>query len=80
MNRFASSALQKLPETRHTPTRFRYKNTALEAAYLEIKRLRTMNMLQQRLLNDAASRISDLTKYQDKAANIIARLKGMNAT
>jgi len=52
----------------------------LEAAYLEIKRLRTMNMLQQRLLNDAASRISDLTKYQDKAANIIARLKGMNAT
>jgi hypothetical protein len=78
MNRFASSAVRKLPETHHAPTALRYKNTALEAAHLAIERLHSTNVLQQHLLDEAASRISDLTKYQDNAAGIIARLKEMN--
>lgn len=55
-------------------TVFHYKDTALEAAHLEIERLKSENVLQQLLLDEATSRISDMAKYQDKAATIIARL------
>jgi len=54
---------------------FPYKDTAMEAAHMEIERLHSANLLQQLLLDEATSRIRDLTKYQDNAAIIIARLK-----
>jgi len=57
---------------------FQYRDTALEAAYLEIGRLQNTNTLQRQLLDAATTRISDLAQYQGKAANIIARLKGQN--
>jgi hypothetical protein len=53
-----------------------YRDTALEAAHLEIGRLQNTNMLQRQLLDAATSRISDLAKYHDKAAIIIARRSG----
>lgn len=55
-------------------TVFQYKDTALEAAHLEIERLHSANVLQQLLLDEATSRIINLAKYQCQAANIIARL------
>ena len=77
MNRLASVSVPRLPLTsvRLAPnTVFPYKDTAMEAAHMEIERLHNTNLLQQLLLDEATSRIRDLTKYQDKAAIIIARL------
>lgn len=59
-------------------TVLRYRDTALEAAQLEIGRLQNTNTLQRQLLDEATTRISDLVQYQGKAANIIASLKGHN--
>jgi hypothetical protein len=74
MNRFESSSVASLPRMWVAPnTVFQYKDTALEAAHLEIGRLQNTNTLQQLLLDEATSRISDLAKYQDKAATIMAR-------
>jgi len=72
MNRLESVSV---PRMRIAPnTVFPYKDTAMEAAHMEIDRLHSTNLLQQLLLDEATSRIRDLTKYQDKAATIIARL------
>ena len=75
MNRHESGSVSSLPGMRMAPnTVFPYKDTAMEAAHMEIERLHSTNLLQQLLLDEATSRIRDLTKYQDKAAIIIARL------
>jgi hypothetical protein len=77
MNRLASVPVPSLPlpgMRLASNTVFPYKDTAMEAAHMEIERLHNTNLLQQLLLDEATSRIRDLTKYQDKAAIIIARL------
>ena len=75
MNRLASVSVSSVPMMRSAPnTVFPYKDTAMEAAHMEIERLHSANLLQQLLLDEATSRIRDLTKYQDNAAIIIARL------
>ena len=75
MNRLERVSVPSLPRMRIAPnTVFPYKDTAMEAAHMEIERLHSANLLQQLLLDEATSRIRDLTKYQDKAAIIIARL------
>ncbi|HJX17538.1 MAG TPA: hypothetical protein VJ437_05005 [Acidiferrobacterales bacterium] len=82
MNKFENFSLPRmcsLPRMWMSPNAvFQYRDTALEAAYLEIGRLQNTNTLQRQLLDAATTRISDLAQYQGKAANIIARLKGQN--
>ncbi|HEX9661694.1 MAG TPA: hypothetical protein VGB27_05360 [Candidatus Binatia bacterium] len=51
-----------------------YRDPALEVAHREMERLQRVVALQQLLLDEATSRISELAKYQHKAAKIITRL------
>lgn len=76
MNRFKNSSLPRLWMAQDTV--HQYRDTALEAAHLEIGRLQNTNTLQRQLLDAATSRISNLAQYQGKAAIIIAHLKGHN--
>lgn len=76
MNSFENSSLPRMWMNPNTV--FQYRDTALEAAHLEIGRLQNTNTLQRQLLDQATTRISDLAEYQGKAANIIASLKGQH--
>src|SRR4030066_2546606 len=80
MNKFENFSLPRmcsLPRMWMSPNAvFQYRDTALEAAYLEIGRSQNTNTLQRQLLDAATPRTGVRREYQGKAANIIARLKG----